>query len=560
MASFSLLPTELVECIVSYLPQHDIYAVCRLNKALSNLATPFLYRHVDLFIPPESKLPRIDRFCLNIINDNRKADNVESIRLGLSPSRNVRQGQRWLPPDKNFDDQLMFRKAMTVLSDETLVAAGDYLRDAISMREYSAYAALILLVLPTLRRLDVADYKSATFDHLHNILRNLDPGTVWNRRYPSRVLLDRLSSIKQVSLMFDRITGVAYPGDNNREPLDHFLNIPSIETLELFSVGGRQNQDPIAAHLTYPLVRHLRATNITTLVFRHSGAFTSALHSLLQCTPKLRSLTYDFFFHSPLPSNYRGHLLMLDAWNEYLRPLAPTLEVLVFSAEYCDTSAYFFAQPHIGEKLHGYLDLTPFTALHTLEVPFPFLTGDVDLSITKEIYPLFPPNLRHLTLRPDLSHAHLPFPFDSSILTQGLTFAESKLEAQYLMNARMDVSYMFQASLTLLDFANPTTLESISVWQPADASLEWFDGQIKDFSTTCRNKGITGRVLKPMLLRWKKAEHWDLIKEITVFERKEPGWGCVERFWRGEWEGRPVGLGLQFHLEALRNGRVRLGR
>jgi hypothetical protein len=128
------------------------------------------------------------------------------------------------------------------------------------------------------------------------------------------------------------------------------------------------------------------------------------------------------------------------------------------------------------------------------------------------------------------------------------------------MNARMDVSYMFQASLTLLDFANPTTLESISVWQPADASLEWFDGQIKDFSTTCRNKGITGRVLKPMLLRWKKAEHWDLIKEVTVFERKEPGWGCVERFWRGEWEGRPVGLGLQFHLEALRNGRVRLGR
>jgi hypothetical protein len=131
MASFSHLPTELVEQIVSYLSQHDKFSFCRLNSRLHTLATPFLYRHVDLFIPPGDKLPRIDYFCLNIINDSRKANNVESIRLGLSSEENVKEGQRWLPEDKKFDDQLMFQKAIDVLSNETLVAASDYLRDAI---------------------------------------------------------------------------------------------------------------------------------------------------------------------------------------------------------------------------------------------------------------------------------------------------------------------------------------------------------------------------------------------------------------------------------------------
>jgi hypothetical protein len=232
--------------------------------------------------------------------------------------------------------------------------------------------------------------------------------------------------------------------------------------------------------------------------------------------------------------NGEGRLVDLASWSETLRPLEATLEMLVFSIEYCDTSDYFFNQPRIRDRLYGYLDLTFFSQLHTLEVPFSFLTGDAEFSIGTEVYPLFPPNLRHLTLRPDLSHAQHPFPFDISRLPAGLTFEQSKLEAQYLMNARMDVSYMYQTSLTLLDLA--TTLESISIWQPADPSLEWFSSQVEDFATTCRNKNVTGKILMPMLLRWKKAAHWDLVREHTVFDRKAPKLGVVKRFWREERE------------------------
>jgi hypothetical protein len=183
--------------------------------------------------------------------------------------------------------------------------------------------------------------------------------------------------------------------------------------------------------------------------------------------------------------------------------------------------------------------------------------------------PLLPPNLQHLTLRPDLSHAHLPFPLDESILPHGLTFAESKDMAQYRMNARMDVSYMFQAALSLLDLATTTTsFRSLSVWQPADPGLSWFDGQIQDFATTCRNKNVTGRLLEPMLLRWKNgAEHWDLVREITLFESESEEEEELlsearanvlrERFWRGEGRlGQVLGLGCQFHVDALCKGRV----
>ncbi|KAH7392928.1 hypothetical protein BKA66DRAFT_567654 [Pyrenochaeta sp. MPI-SDFR-AT-0127] len=563
MTTFSDLPTELVEYIVSYLAQPDIYLICQLNRGLYDLAISFLYRHVDLFILPGDKLPRIDRFCLKIICDTRLAQRVETLRLGLSPHEGVKEGQRWLPRDKQFDDGLMFDLALETLRNETLVAAGDYLRDAIAMREYSAYAALILMVLPALQHLEIADFKCASLDHVHTALRNLDVGSRWNSRKPSQALLDRLSTIKQVSLNVDRLSGTVYPRDLGRSTLDHILNLPGLTKLEVSIPDG---QEPGTSTLqpghpglhTRQLVTNIRPTSVTTLIIRHSGPLLQILDSLLDCTPQLKSLTYDMIYDCKERSAVESRLIDLAAWTDSLLRAKNTLEILVFSVEYCDTSLYPFQQPRIGDMLYGYLDLTSFHRLHTLEVPFPFLTGDVEFSLTTEIYPLLPPNLRHLSLRLDLSHAQSPFPFDASILPSALNFQESASEARHLMNARMDVSYMFHATLLLLDHAS--NLETISVCQPADASLDWFDGQVAEFTTTVRNKSITGKILYPMLLRWKKLEHWNLIKEVTVFDRTVPAQGQVVRFRREEWEGIPLGLASQYHLHALRSHQVRLHR
>jgi hypothetical protein len=107
MASLSHLPVELVESIYAYLPQSTLYAAAQVNKGSHALAVPFLYRHVDLFIQPGDKIPRIDRFCLNVLKDPRLAAHVETIRLGPSSSEGVTEGQRWLPRDAHFDDGIM---------------------------------------------------------------------------------------------------------------------------------------------------------------------------------------------------------------------------------------------------------------------------------------------------------------------------------------------------------------------------------------------------------------------------------------------------------------------
>jgi|TARA_R110002003_G_scaffold214_47_gene16407 hypothetical protein len=247
--------------------------------------------------------------------------------------------------------------------------------------------------------------------------------------------------------------------------------------------------------------------------------------------------------------------LDLPAWNEVL---PKSLKTLVLSVENYDSSAFPFKQPRIGDKLFGYLDFTNFTKLHTLETPFPFLTGDADFSITTDIYPLLPPNLRHLSLRTDMSQAQHQFPYDISLLSRGLTFQETEDQLRHSDNARMDVSFMFHAALVLLDFA--TNLETISVWQPADPGLGWFDGQVTDFTQTCRNKSIKGSLIYPMLLRWKKQENWNLVKEVTVYDPIRHMATSLELLHREERAGIPLGLASQYHLHALRNHQVRLGR
>lgn len=342
------------------------------------------------------------------------------------------------------------------------------------------------------------------------------------------------------------------------------MNLTGIKKLEI-SIPENTNV-PIGAlfipgnpnRLHGQLVSKIRPTNITTIVVKHSGPVLQLLHSLFGCTPHLVSLTYDTFVNCNERERAQPGLIDLAAWSDALEQVKDTLETLVLSVEYCDTATYPFNQPRIGDKLHGYLNLTNFSRLQVLEVPFPFLTGDVVFSITTEIYPLFPPNLRHLSLRTDLSHAQFPFLYDSAILPNGLTFHESEKEARYLMNARMDVSYMFHATLILLEHA--PKLETLSVWQSADPTLGWFDGQLKDFATTCRNRSITGRVLYPMLLRWKKAQHWNLIREITVFDRLLPDQVQDDKFFRGERADVPLGLASQYHLHALRSHQVKLHR
>jgi hypothetical protein len=447
----------------------------------------------------------------------------------------------------------MYKLAVEALDNESLVAKRDYLKDALLMREYAAYAAVLFMLLPSLHALYIADFNSATLDHLHTALRNLNPGPNWNTRHPSDGLMQRLSQIHTVSFNVDVLSGVAYPRHMTRFNLDPLLNLPCVRDLELSIPDGNERQLTTRVGALFN-DRNIGAnpTNITRLVVRHSEPALRSLQQLLSATVQLQTFTYDFFYDCKERADAPPRWLDLGAWTDLL---PRSLKTLVLSVENCDMGAFPFQQPRMGVKLYGYLDLTQHHNLHTVEVPFPFLTGDAEFSINNEIYPLLPPNLRHLSLRTDMSLAQHHFSFDTARLPQALNFKESEDEARHWNNARMDVSYMFHAAMVLLDFA--ANLETISVWQPADASFEWFKGQINDFVQTCRNKSIRGIVMNPMILRWHNVAHWNLAKEITVYDPVRPSSQYYEALCRGERAGIPLGLASQYHMHALRKHLVK---
>jgi hypothetical protein len=454
MAGFSFLPEELAEHITSCLDQAGLYNVCQLNKTFHRIALPFLYRHVDLRVPPDKKLPRIDRFCFTVVNDVHLANCVRTLQIGFLPDQESKRLHSRLPSDASFDDRAMSTRVTDALGNEPLmwiegtrVSLQTAIKQPILRREYGAYATIILLMLPNLQEVNFTDRPPRVLAPFFSIFQLISSPIFQNRDLPLKALCDRLSSIKTVSYNFNQTSGVQYSGDQRRVDLDSVLNLPSIRKLE-FSVNEVQ-----AASIVSELTRNIRASTITVLVIRHSTPVLHCILQLLACTPQLESLTYDIFRDKHKNEEAPARWIDLDEWNTALRIVKNTLTSLALAVEYCDTSSVPSDQPRIGQKIYGYLDLTKHHRLISLEIPIPFLTGDVEFSITADVYTLLPPHLQNLSLRPDMSYAQFSYQKDPSVLSRDITRAEATAEARFGMSARMDNSYMFYATLKLLDCA-----------------------------------------------------------------------------------------------------------
>ena len=567
MAELSLLPEELAEHVMSYLDQAGLYNVCRLNKTFHRIAVPFLYRHVDLRVFPDKDLPRIDRFCLVVVHDICLASCVRTLQIGLLPKQETKSLRTRLPIDALFDDRAMSTSAIAALGNEPLmwtdtirVSLQNAIKQPILRREYGAYATIILLMLPNLEEVNFIDHPRRINAPFGSIFQLISSALFENRDLPLKAVCNRLLSINTVSYNFNHTNGIHHAGDHSNEvrrsseqlriDLDSVLNLPSIRKLE-FTISEIE-----ATCLVHKLARNIRASTITALVVRHSTPVLQCIFPLLASTPLLKSLTYDIFWDKSKNGEAPARWIDLDEWNTVLRSVKRTLTSLALAVEYCDTNAIASQQPRIGQKIYGCLDLTEFHHLISLEIPIPLLTGDVEFSITTDVYPFLPPRLQNLSLRPDMSYAQFSYQKDSFVLSRDITHMEATAEARFEMSARMDNSYMFYATLKLLDCTQ--NLRTITVWQPADPSLDWFPSQIDDFVTTCKNKSLAGFLLMPMLLRSRKPEQRDLVKEITVFDPSNPMYVNGERLYRGERARVPLGLATQYHLHIRKTSHIRM--
>ncbi|KAF1961514.1 hypothetical protein CC80DRAFT_488773 [Byssothecium circinans] len=560
MPSMSALSVELVEQIISYLDQPALYALCRVTKSTYNITEPFLYRHVDLLIPPGKRIPRIDKFLLKILNRPQLAKYVKTLRVGLSPEEEVSDGQRFLQRD-NGAEPLGYEMAMELIHDQPLVGNGDDLREALYARDYGAYAAMLLLTLPSLHRLEISDHENESLRPFHRILENVHYQIVKESSppLPPSQVVDRIGAIEEMVLNCNSKSGYHHESGADEVKVHQAWKFPGVQKLEFMiphkAYRRMWMQDRI---LLPPLIppSNIGSTCITNLVIRHSSRITECLRDMFAGTHQLRSLTCEIW-HDASPSKKGGDTpsFSLNEWSAALGLVQGTLERLVISVELCDSEQLYFKQPKVTQQISGSLDLRTFDKLTTLECPMPFISGDYTFLIIMPIEPCLPPGLQHVTIRTDISSAQFPYPFDTSILPSGLTYGDAQEEAQCLMSARMDVSYLASASLSVVDQLD--NLKSISVWQPPDPSLNWFDSQLDDLATTCKNRGITAKALYPLAMRWKSAAHWNLVNEVSLFDPQYPESKNFPRLYRGEREGIPLGLATQYHLSEFKKRHVK---
>ncbi|KAF2182856.1 hypothetical protein K469DRAFT_636271 [Zopfia rhizophila CBS 207.26] len=560
MASFADLSAELVEQIISYIHYQDtLHALLHICRSLYTLVVPYLYRNVDLSIRRNKKVPRIDSFLYLVMGNPKYLKHVESLRVGLARVGGLKEGPRYLP--KLSGPQHC--KLIELLSKEPWIMEDDLLHEAILSGCCGAFATVLILSLPSLRCLEVSDYSNGTLGELFRFLQRRSPSFVREMALPSPSALSLISSLQEVYHNVDKCTGVRYADRQSHVQLRSFFFLPEVRKLEFFIPDG----EPDSITRSHPRLHgpsfshrdHIDSSSITTIVIRYTSCALLHLSGILRATPQLQSLTCDNWYDLRTTRAYEdinSPWLNMWKWNKHLKLVKNTPRTLVLGVEFYDSRKSFFRQPSFEHKYYvGDLDLTEFEKLETLEVPMPCLSGDPRFSIFTMFEPRLPPNLRHISLRSDMSRAQFAFQFNARKIVREDSLESTLEDARHDAGARMDLSYIFRSALLLLEC--PTELESLSTWQPAESTWAWVDRQLEDLTMAGRNKSIAIKVIYPMLLRLKKPEHWNLVKEVTLFDPSYPGRKAIEKLIRGErGGGLPLGLAMQYHLNELLAGHV----
>lgn len=398
MANIASLSSELLEHILHYAGRGDLSKASMSCKRIRDRALPLLYRNIDWTWNKSehgSSHPPSHLLIRSIVESSTLGDLVRNVNI---QAINFRIRDKLMLPAKGCKlDPFALSNVDQAITDAELPHPKLW-QDAIADGSIDATVAFFLTRLPNLRRLVIGpdfltknDFLTMAFMHILTASPSAS--------------ITRFELLEHVNLG----AGIVFDQDWSHHSILYdinqylpFFHLPKLQSAEMVMPDLRElpNRDnkyswPDVQPLIWPLESPPCAVRLNSLRLRHSRASLSMLDSILEITPNLRTLEYDYWceFGKSLDCNKLAQSLtrVRDA---------PLTNLVIGFSPFCDG---IDVSERGEEMLLSSLgaSLKTFTKLETLEISLAVLLGwDGDSSA--RLVDVLPQGLRRICFRDDM--------------------------------------------------------------------------------------------------------------------------------------------------------------
>ncbi|KAL9046661.1 MAG: hypothetical protein Q9206_007026 [Seirophora lacunosa] len=353
MAVLLSLPREILDTIFSQCSQQDLINLSRSCGTLMQATIPTLYKAPTFRTLNPHVFEKLYLFVAVLLRHSERVSNVRRLHIAGF--------WRDEPPILARLEHQDLNLARHILLPERFTWAKNML-EALGSHSAFGFDAAIALLIIILRHLQTACFSlvAASFDR--GQLLFFVPAVLWDLLQPqSGEQPDRLYALQEI----DYFSSFKRPGIDPVQPFSDLLlllRLPRIRSIQIMAVEDEAN-------VTMPILPHYQPS-LTTLILKKSWMRLGTLQLLLQSTPHLQTLEYDFLgdLDSPLTPP-EDPVMDCPALRRVLNQVSTSLESLTLSiawkpryASSCDISG------SLGSMTH-------FTKLKYLQAPMVFMTG-----------------------------------------------------------------------------------------------------------------------------------------------------------------------------------------
>ncbi|CAH0033923.1 unnamed protein product [Clonostachys rhizophaga] len=345
MARFSLVPTEIIDQILKFVPRPDLASLCRVNKSLHQSAELFLYSSIEIIWDKKHQKPSIAPLLRTLFHRPELLSYVDEVHLHGA----------YFPDD--LERPLLDTATADIPLDEfiniinkTKVSYADLWVERLRSGHMDAFAGLLIANLAKISYLDIT----------HNFINGND--------ILSEVLLSKVFGQLPT---FDHLKKMVYA-----KRLDYKVwerNEISLSTMSLFYLPAvtdmtvrMSNPDVFEWLVDVPTLNYLTSLDIGWFVEPYMA-------QLLPCVPNLKSLYWSWIYHQSPNEDMEETILDFNKIVEILSNIKESLETFVFSMEIGGDD--YERKVDDMEFLGSFRGLREFKQLKYLSIPLVCLAG-----------------------------------------------------------------------------------------------------------------------------------------------------------------------------------------